>query len=327
MEKTILLLTKSSKKSPRTEAMDKRGYCVAGIDLLSGEWVRLVAQYGDNRDESLIEEDLLDEYAEIAEPLDVIRVSVKDYVPIGCQVENWLMDTDEYIDILGRASLKGVFSLCNADFPEYVYGDSAEYLTEDELDDVEGSLILIPAENISIYDTGRGYQRRTKMSFNYDGEEYKDFSMTDPEYYGHQGETIDYAFLVVSLPNSPLNSGRYYKFVAKILEVTEDEYEAFFPEKPEPDLPEIDYDEYMTVREAYDRYADRLSPLIIVSDEWNNDYCFAITGLTDLSASGETFVGGHHRSHRYVPQNWSVRIYNGPSVNEIKEYMNSHENE
>ena len=321
MKKDILLLTKSRKTSPRTESLGEDGFCVAGIDMKTGEWIRLVAE-GPEDDESLIDNDLLDEFGYIAEPLDVVCVDVIRPVPNGCQSENWLMDTDDYIDILGHASLRGLFSKHVAELPEFVYGNEAEALNGDEIEDIDYSLILIPATDVRIYNTGFGNHRRTKVSFTYNGCEYKDLSMTDPDFYSRTGETLDYAFIVVSLPHDPWNNGLYYKFVAKILEVSEDEFEAFKPNEVE-----IDYDETMTIGEAYEMYAEVLDPLIVVADGWTNDYCFVIKGINGADALGIAFRAGEYYDERKFSLNKSIKLYNGPSVDAIRDYMQNLGNE
>ena len=63
MEKTIIILTKSKKHS---------GYCVAGIDYKTGEWIRLVSS--DIETEGAVPmKDLLFSNGEILEIYDIIH--------------------------------------------------------------------------------------------------------------------------------------------------------------------------------------------------------------------------------------------------------------
>lgn len=69
MQKEIVLLAKSLKD---------RGYCAAGIDLQTKQWIRLVS----TTDGEAIDEDILDSHN--IQELDTIRVNVIKPVPAGC---------------------------------------------------------------------------------------------------------------------------------------------------------------------------------------------------------------------------------------------------
>ena len=73
MKKQICILTKSLKDCD---------YCVAGIDIITGKWIRLVT----SKDGGAFPKEILDNkhYNE----LNVLEVEVKDQVPYHVQTEN-----------------------------------------------------------------------------------------------------------------------------------------------------------------------------------------------------------------------------------------------
>jgi len=82
MKKTIILLTKSYKPG---------GSCVAGIDIETNEWIRLVTETED-RSGSIPNSALIYENGEIADIYDIVSVDVKFKAPTKIQPENWLCD-------------------------------------------------------------------------------------------------------------------------------------------------------------------------------------------------------------------------------------------
>lgn len=77
MKRQICILTKSLKE---------HDYCVAGIDMSTGKWIRLVnSKNGDAFPKELLDDN---NYKE----LDIIEVELKQAVPYHTQTENWLID-------------------------------------------------------------------------------------------------------------------------------------------------------------------------------------------------------------------------------------------
>ena len=77
MKKNICILTKSLKD---------HDYCVAGIEIPNGKWIRLVT----SKDGDAFPKELLDD--KNIKELDLIEVELLQSVPYKTQVENWLLD-------------------------------------------------------------------------------------------------------------------------------------------------------------------------------------------------------------------------------------------
>ncbi len=87
MIREVVILTMSSKN---------HGYCVAGIDLQNGEWIRLVSDDADTHG-ALSKEDVRYSDGGCCKPLDVVRVAIDQYTPIEHQPENALIDSTKYL--------------------------------------------------------------------------------------------------------------------------------------------------------------------------------------------------------------------------------------
>lgn len=198
----IVILTKSSKR---------KGYCVAGIDLRTGEWVRLVSS-DQVSDGALSDEDMTGSNGHIVTPLDIIRTDIERWEPLGCQEENAVLRPGRRWTFLRTASFDEVLKICPKCATEYIYGTNGKYITEEIVTDMHGSLLLAEITDLIVY---RNEFNKLKCSFIYNGHEYHDMSMTDPDYYRYEKCKVGNAHIVVSLPHCDYN-GKYYKFVAKI---------------------------------------------------------------------------------------------------------------
>lgn len=94
MDITLVIMTKSRKN---------RGLCVAGPDISTGKWIRLVADYED--DDALSQTDLMCEDNWPADLLDVVTVPVLRKVPGRVQQENLLIDRGKVWRRRGSISL------------------------------------------------------------------------------------------------------------------------------------------------------------------------------------------------------------------------------
>jgi hypothetical protein len=161
MVKTICILTKSVKD---------RGYCVAGIDVETGEWIRLVS----TKSGEAIEKETLDDEKNPIEVLDVVAVNLKEYVPHKCQTENWLLDEKSLIIKRGHWGLTNVLRIKSPDKPDLLFGNDKAELTRQEARNLRYSLLIIAANDV-VFDTsmkGDG-RHHHKVSFKYNGTEYK----------------------------------------------------------------------------------------------------------------------------------------------------------
>ena len=122
-EVTVVVLTKSSKFS---------GYCVAGINYYSGEWVRLVTEdlvsHGAVRAEDLIYKD-----GKECEILDVIKVPIIGSVNDVLQPENIKMDTSKYIQLIGKATMGDVLKIHPTEIRNYILGNKYPYIKDEKV--------------------------------------------------------------------------------------------------------------------------------------------------------------------------------------------------
>jgi len=205
MVKKVCILTKSVKD---------RGYCVAGIDVENGEWVRLV----NSKDGDAIPKEIMDEESNPIEVLDVIAVELKGRVPRGCQTENWLIDKKSPILKMESLTLNDILKIKQLDRPDYVFINDKSELTVDEVKRLKYSLLFIEARDL-VFDTsmkGDG-RHHHKVSFTYNGTEYT-ACLTDPQFRKEELDDLPVirAFLVVSIPAVSYENDLFYKFVAKI---------------------------------------------------------------------------------------------------------------
>ncbi len=205
MKKQICLLTKSLKD---------RDYCVSGIDLKTGEWIRLVtSDKGGAFPKEMLDDNNIKE-------LDVIEVNVKRYVPYHVQKENWLIDDKFEIQKLGTLTARQLDYIHKVENSETIFDSENNELTKDEIKKLKRSLTLLRVNNL-VFDTslkGDG-RHHYKVNFEYNGKKYN-LALTDPKYRNEDFDRIKIptALIVVSLPAVPYGENEvYYKFVAKVI--------------------------------------------------------------------------------------------------------------
>lgn len=208
MKKEVAILTKSSKY---------KGYCVAGIDVNTGEWVRFVSD-NEQTHGALSAYDISYADRQICKPLDVVLVEVVGAVPLGHQPENYLINSREYWEKTGECTLADILAVHPAEVQPYLYGNASPFVDAAEIDDIGHSLTLVEVSSLTISQTTNIYGKpKTKASFVYNGKLYTNMSVTDPDFYSvPDGTRYANAHLVISLPDTPLPEDSYYKFVAQI---------------------------------------------------------------------------------------------------------------
>ena len=173
------------------------GRCVAGITD-AGEWIRLVSS--ENGD-SIPEAD-----AELI-PLEGVIEAEVVRAPLAHQIENAVLlkytvtreSSEQFVRNLLQVNEKGVF------------GNTKSQLSALEAKRVDGTLRLIDVENLTTYRLAEG---SCKARFVYQGCQYIDMAMTDPNSYARPGSERAFgnAHIIVSLPEDQ----PYIKFIAAI---------------------------------------------------------------------------------------------------------------
>ena len=209
-QKDIMILTKSSKH---------HDYCVAGIDCATGKFVRLMSNNHD-KEGALSGDHMLYDYDAEAQILDIARVKIVKNSPTKIQPENVLIDENDKWQKIATVPLQETFKYLNNDV-EYIFCNNKPYLTKEEAESCNCSLIFVQVQNAHVYTIDDIQDRKkTKMSFVFNGEEYKDIAITDPDY-RDKNEKLVRANIVFSLPDGDWSEehGKYYKFAAKIFKV------------------------------------------------------------------------------------------------------------
>ena len=204
-------------------------FCVSGIDIENGKWVRFVAF---ETGESLADFNLMFVNAPgSCEVLDVGRIGMARRVPKNNHTEDLMIKYTSWLK-MGRMKIEEVFKIHAPENHEFIFGTPRNYVDVPEMLRLRlrYSLILIKVQNLEIYFVNNFHgDIRGRANFIYNGVEYNDIRVTDP-YYEINEELIknyslkfDAAYLVMSMPSSPFSkNGKYYKLIAKIFPANKD---------------------------------------------------------------------------------------------------------
>lgn len=219
MKKQVCILTKSYKNG---------GYCVAGIDIETNSWIRLVDSE-DVRSDEIKKHQMFTKKREI-NCFDVIEVEVVKHIPHKCQIENYLVDSRTQFKIIDTFDLEKVINLIKIDKDNFFIANREEALDEAEVDAVEKSLFVYLVENLIIEATATEYfqeiRYRYKCSFIYKGHQYNNISLTDPCYRDVEKNQLKLSqcLIIASLPCIPYKNQYFYKFIAKIIPVEKSKF-------------------------------------------------------------------------------------------------------
>ncbi len=229
----IIVLTRSDKHFNETEG----GYCVAGLNHDNpGQWVRLLGRHDYMK---ITNAEAMYNDGTLCEPLDIIEVdnpvhvdevfynanigTYRDFADYRVQPENYLVPVSPFTKI-GRISIEDLLQRAPIDTTPTIFGNTYRRLEVPEAISNNSSLVMIRVTGLELYPEENynrgGYKAHYKARFHYNGNEYTDISVTDPEY---AAELTDYTgmafadtFLIVSL--GELFNGKHYKLIAKIFE-------------------------------------------------------------------------------------------------------------
>lgn len=211
MQLQFVILTKSAKFGK---------FCVAGIDVNTGEWIRLTSN--DGACHGAIDGRYL-RYSDgtICNVLDAVVVSNTTRNPQRVQPENHLVDENARLNKIGEMTIDDVIAIHPYEKHEYIFGNEYCFVKEQCIGAIDHSLTLVSVRDLVLTKhVNNKDQEKTKASFIYKDKHYNDLSVTDPAFFGVNGIVkYKHAYLVVSLPDSPYvgaNNNYYYKFIAKI---------------------------------------------------------------------------------------------------------------
>lgn len=213
MFKEIVVLAKSSKHSE---------YCIAGIDINSGEWIRPVSNNIYNEGSVPIADATYSNGQEV-QVLDVVRIKVHKHSPTISQPENYTYDNSVKWEKIDSWKLDRVLELRGYDSPYNVFYNSGKDVDEIELNG-NNSLLLLNVKNscvfIKTFDDGNS---KVQFNFEYNGINYKYFKISDTKVKNNYLDKCDGSYMfrkdltvVFSLTDKYDRTGKYYKMVAQM---------------------------------------------------------------------------------------------------------------
>lgn len=218
MNKNIILLTKSKKY---------HNYCVAGIDIETGEWIRLISE-NDDIHNAVPLEDLTYEDNTEAQVLDIINVELIDHRPSYYQLENCIYNSKYYWDKIGRATIDQVLKIQKPISDNFIFHNKEDRLNKCYIESIplenRYSLILIQPQDACIKverNPFKYYRLEYTACFKYK-EIYYELKITDIQFTSKYSKKGLYPLnskvaFVVSLAD--LFHNCHYKLVASIIKM------------------------------------------------------------------------------------------------------------
>lgn len=175
MRKKVILLTKSLKNG---------GYCVAGIDYYTGQWIRLVSGNQETKG-------ALEKCGVPYKPLDIVIVDNITPMPIQYQPENYLIEEPYGIEgfyawkKIGEYDINKLVERYANNTNRYILYNNNVHFCKEEVAGVEHSLEFVEITQVVIYTIFNEVtqKNKTKANFIYNGTSYNGMSVTDPDYY------------------------------------------------------------------------------------------------------------------------------------------------
>ncbi len=217
VKKEIVLLGKSWKNG---------GYCVGGIDVHSGKWIRIVTA-SEPGSPGITDNQMMCGDGHLPKALDRVRVPLAHHAPFGFHYENWLMDSgtweyigtepkEEFLAQIESTTHSPIFYTRESTVdPEIVKGvpPSERY-----------SIALVRPDEIRIRSEPNGLRKKYKASFTMDRINYLNLCITDPDIHQWMGQKDSFILskptLLMSLSEPFLPKGGLallqYKLVARV---------------------------------------------------------------------------------------------------------------
>lgn len=220
MVKEIILMAKSWKGG---------GYCVAGIDTTTGDWIRIISDDA-VRQHAVTEEDMKYEDETSPQILDRVSIECIAHTPNDYQPENYTMDNSFYWVKTGQADIGEIIDLHPTDFHGMLFYNNDNKVTPGEIQAINScnrySLALIRPLNtkINVKRWDNSERPKIRACFTYVGRSYRYITVTDPTFvvkYQAMADgdySLDNVYFVVSLADPFPGDGKHWKLVATVLE-------------------------------------------------------------------------------------------------------------
>ena len=211
MTKDIIILAKSTKHYP--------SYCIAGIDVNSGEWVRPISDDAE-REGAVPPDDVVYEDGSEVNVLDIVRISFIQAFPSNAQPENILYDNTIYWEKIGETTIEEVAMNFGLDNRDFIFSNTKKDLVEDELP--RASLMLVKIQNPYIV-VKTFEKKKIQICFDYNNRHYDYIRVEDTdivEEYNRYNDGTYYLpnelYAVFSLTDKYYITDKYYKMLAKL---------------------------------------------------------------------------------------------------------------
>lgn len=219
--KRIVILTKSKKYN---------NFCVAGLDVGTGEWVRVVTD-DMNISHAVIQQDMRFSNGEEADILDVIEIDFLRHTPLCHQPENWTMNRSVPWSKIRTMTLNEVLGLRPAETNGFIFYNSEKFVSQNALEEIRDedkySLTLIAPVNPKIIVGSFKNKKKVSACFGFNGENYAFLQITDHHYLSKYSKKLDgtyydleNSYFVVSVTDfydaADKTKAGYYKVIAKI---------------------------------------------------------------------------------------------------------------
>lgn len=211
MIKDIIVLAKSTKHYPN--------FCIAGIDVHTGEWVRPIS---DNiaTEGAVPPEDILCEDGSAVQILDIVKINFIQHCPSDAQSENFLYDKNIPWKKIGTTTLQNVISQYGTDNDNYIFANSRKDLSDNELSGKSLMLVKIqnPFINIKTFE-----RKKFQLCFDYNNSHYDYIRIEDSSivkrfmsYKDGNYSLGNDVYAVFSLTGRYEKTGKFYKMVAHL---------------------------------------------------------------------------------------------------------------
>lgn len=212
MYKEIIVLARSSKKG---------GYCVAGVDTITGEWIRPISN--DILNEGAVPlSDIIYSNSEKVEIFDIVRIRLTSHSSTRSQPENYIYDNRERWKRVGKSSLKEVIKFRGYDEPDRIFYNTKKSVTESEING-QPSLLLLNVKNSYIFIKTFPEKKKIQLNFEYNNEEYKFIAISDERINKIYRDMADGSYneqanlsVVFSLTDKFAGTNEYYKMAAQL---------------------------------------------------------------------------------------------------------------
>ena len=217
MYKDIVILAISEKNG---------NYCVAGVDVNTGEWVR---PYSDivKIQGAVPTEHIICDNGSRAKIFDIVRIKFEQpcYNPV--QPENFYYNQSKRWKYIDKLTLHKTVLIHDFDYRDVIFFNYDRRLTKSELDAVakKESLLMLYVTNLEVVIkvSERDGHKQFKLNFDCEGVRYSEFAIGDitiREMYqnkeaGHY-KFCDKAIIVFSLTDK-FRDDRYYKMAAQFI--------------------------------------------------------------------------------------------------------------